>query len=184
MNRLISIDWLDGCWKTTLGKKLAERIGGKYYYTPPEKIHSIREIADNTTPLIRSYYYMMWNLIASRDYEEMLKFWHVVSDRYFYATRAYHEPLWIFLPVPDELIKPDAIVYISASWDSIEKRLKARFWQTPFEDLDYLKKVATHYEEILKDVPNVVKVDSTDRNPDDVTNEIIEKLSFLDIVIN
>lgn len=180
MNHLISIDWLDGCGKTTLGKKLAERINWTYYYTPPVQIHSIREIADKSTPQIRGHYYMFGNLVASKDFEELLKHNSVVSDRYIYATRAYHEPLWVLLPTPKELLLPDAVVYIKATWESMQKRLDERFWTSPYEDMDYLRKVSIHYEEILRDVPNVIVVDSTDRNPDDVVDEIMEKLSFLE----
>ncbi len=181
MNYLISIDGLDGCGKTTVGKKLSERINGTYYYTPPVKIHSIRELADNSTPTIRCYYYMLGNLIASKDFERLLKTSHVVSDRYFYATRAFHEPLGIYLPTPKDLLQPDAIVYLTASWPTIEKRLSERPIQTPYEDLNYLKKVAEHYVSILKNVPGVITVDTTDRQPDDVVDEIVTKLDFLSL---
>ena len=179
MNYLISIDWLDGCWKTILGKRLAERIDWRYYYTPPEQIHSIREFADKSTPHIRGYYYMFGNLVASKDFEEILKHSHVVSDRYIYATRAYHEVLWVNLLTPKNLLLPHAVVYIKASWETMQRRLKERFWTSPYEDINYLKKVAIHYEEMLSIVPNVIVVDSTDRNPDDVIEEILDKLSFL-----
>lgn len=183
MNHLISIDGLDGCGKTTIGEKLAEKIDGIYYYTPPVKIHSIRELADNSTPIIRGYYYMLGNLIASRDFETLLKSNHVVSDRYFYATRAFHEPLGVYLPTPKDLLIPDVIIYLTASWETIQGRLAERPIQTPYEDIDYLKRVAEHYESILKDAPGIITVDTTDRTPDDVVDEIIIGMQKLNITL-
>lgn len=179
MATFINFEGLDGTGKTTLAREYAKRSGGVYYYTPPEQISGIRKFIDTSDDaLIKCFYYMMGNAIASKDIKELLKTTNVIADRYIYTTIAYHSLLLgKDIEAPKELLLPDLIIRVTASWEAIEKRIKERKIKNPFEEINHLKKVAEKYDRIFGGLNNVITIDTTNKKPDESLAEISEKLS-------
>jgi len=179
MAKFINFEGLDGTGKTTLAKEYAKRYRGIYYYTPPEQIRDIRPFVDNSNDaLIKYLYYMMGNAVASQEIRILLKTSDVIADRYIYTTIAYHSVLFgRDIKIPEGLFLPDLIIRVTASWEVIEKRIKERKIKNPFEEIDHLKKVAEKYDKIFEGLNNVIRIDTTNKKPNESLDEISEKLS-------
>ncbi|MFH1178417.1 MAG: hypothetical protein V1711_01695 [bacterium] len=180
-HKFILFEGTDASGKTSLAKNMAHCIGGVYYYNPPEIIRSLRSYADGSTPAIRFQYYLLGNYIASEEIKKLLKSTHVVCDWYIYSTVAYHSVLLnTTLEVP-RLLLPDNIVFVSANWDEIEKRLRDREIISKYEEIQFLKKVYGQYECLFTSVSNVIKIDSTNKDPKKVVEKLIKHLKIIDL---
>ncbi len=174
-NKFILFEGTDGSGKTSLAKKMAESTGSIYYYNPPEVLRSLRNFADESLPHIRYQYYLLGNHIAAEEIKELLKTGHVICDWYIFSTIAYHSILLNKeLTLPD-IFMPDKIIFVSAEWNEIEKRLNARESTSKYEDLEFLKNVYEQYVRILSPLSNVLKMDTTGKDSEHVVSEILEK---------
>ncbi len=99
----------------------------------------------------------------------------VVMDRYYYSSVAYQGARGID---PEEILKmnesiapvPDLTILLDVDPEIALKRIENRKKLTPFEDLDYLKKVREIFLSIKR--PEIRIVDAS-RNLDDVKDEVI-----------
>ena len=178
-NKFYLFEGIDGSGKSTLAKKFAKLIKGIYYYTPPKAILPLRHYADSSSPKIRYQFYQLGNYIANDEISKILKSKDVVVDRYVYGTAAYHSALLNKgLQIPNDLLLPDKIIYITASFEKIKQRLKERKSVNKYEKLEFLKKVIKRYDSILADSNNVLKIDTTNMTIDETLGYLKNKLNI------
>jgi dTMP kinase len=104
MKKLIVFEGCDGSGKSSCAIELAKRIDGIYYKTPPQIFENIKKAVEQTkNHNLRFYYYLSGTIYAAEEIKEILKYDHVVCDRYIYSTIAYHRALGI--NISDDLIK-------------------------------------------------------------------------------
>jgi thymidylate kinase len=179
MNKFIVFEGLDGTGKTTLAKLFADKVGGVYYYTPPKVLENLRAFADNSSPLTKTFYYMLGVAIASEEIKELLKTKSVVADHWIYCTIAFHSVLLGHdLDMPKEILIPDKIVYVTASWDEIKKRLESRETKEKYEEVSYLEEVDRKYQKLFSNQGNVITIDNTFGNLDNMVDFLVKKIGM------
>ena len=180
MGRFYLFEGVDGAGKTTLAEGLAERIGAVYYASPPESMRSLRKFADFSSPTSRLGFYTLGNHLSSAEISDFLKERDVVVDRYVYSTLTEHSVLLDqVLEMPPDLVQPDCIIHVTASWEEIEKRyVEQRPGRAERENVEHQKKIGDMYDHYLSRFDHVLRVDTTERVPEDVVSEIIEALGI------
>ena len=94
--KLIVIEGGDGTGKSSIAKELAKRINGVYYKTPSSLFWKIRHEIEATNDYnLIFYFYLTGTLHASYQIGKLLEKTHVISDRYFFTTIAYHQCLGV-----------------------------------------------------------------------------------------
>jgi dTMP kinase len=126
---LIVIEGCDGSGKSSCATNLAQAIDGVYYKTPSKTFWEIRHEVEkwNDYNLI-FHFYLTGTLHASQEIAEILKDRHVVCDRYFYTTIAYHRCLGVDVPAGLEKLfyPPDYSFCLYANKEEVMKRLSGR----------------------------------------------------------
>ena len=176
--KFILFEGIDGSGKTSLAKELAKRINGTYYYNPPEIIRHLRSYADNSNPEIRFQYYLLGNYIADMEIRELLQKNHVVCDWYVFSTIAYHEILLNRKLQMPGLLMPDKIIFATADWDELEKRIKIREYISKYEEIPFLMKVKKTYDDIFSKMKNVININTTTKNPKELIGNLIKELKI------
>jgi dTMP kinase len=125
-NRFVVIEGVDGVGKTTVAKKIAERLGGVYVKTPldiiedfvasksPSSNVSLRYHIDSyahSSPRTRFLFYLYCVSEAAHHINKLLKTSDVICDRFLASSIAYHRVLdpelpnmdfsWVVEVVPD-----------------------------------------------------------------------------------
>ena len=82
---------------------------------------------------------------------------HVISDRYYYSSYAYHVPMlsmdWVIAANKEcaDLLRPDVIFYLDISAEESMKRLSAsRAFLDLFETKEKMEQVIINYKEAIK----------------------------------
>jgi thymidylate kinase len=177
MNKFFVFEGVDCSGKSTFAKLLAEKIGGEYYYTPPEQVQSLRKFADSFSDYARGLYYYWGSVVASEDIKEKVKSIPIVADGYIYRTIAYHLAITgEELLIPKKILVPDKIFYISSSFEEISNRISKRFEIIPHEQIGLLKKVDLEYKKIFSEMGNVVFIENSGKSFGEVFQEIINKV--------
>ncbi|MCC3842181.1 thymidylate kinase [Vibrio parahaemolyticus] len=147
----IVIEGLDGTGKSTISKKLAERLSAKLISTPGHSFKDIRKPLDiifSESTKARQLFYAATVLKASEQVRALVSSaQHVVADRYWLSTQVYHN--WMchgehlnLNDVEYELITPDLTVYLELSLKERHKRVSMRNNNTP-QDIKTLTPQAT-----------------------------------------
>lgn len=66
--------------KTSVGRRLAARLGAQQWKTPPDSIGHLRQLFDENVEL-RTAYYSLGNYIAAIEVQHLTKTTPVVMDR-------------------------------------------------------------------------------------------------------
>ena len=136
MFKLIVIEGCDGSGKSSVAVGLAEKINGVYYKTPSKIFWEMRQKVEETKDWnLIFYFYLTGTLMANHEIGELLKTTHVVCDRYYYTTLAYHKCLGVKIPVGiDKLfIPPDFSFCLYANKEEIKRRLAKRTYVGPHD---------------------------------------------------
>jgi thymidylate kinase len=97
----IVLEGLGGVGKTTVGKILAEKIGGVYVKTPTDSFLSARkEIDACADPMARFFFYLSTVIQASAEISHILETAPVVCDKYILATMCWHRAMGVDVHVP------------------------------------------------------------------------------------
>ncbi len=108
---------------------------------------------------------------------------HVISDRYYYSSYAYHVPMlsmdWVIAAnkVCADLLRPDIVFYFDISADESMKRLSSsRIFLDLFETKEKMEQVIINYKEAIKregKKDHVVIIDGQ-RNVNEIFDEVWE----------
>lgn len=176
----IVLEGLNGVGKTTVGKLLAERLGGEYYRTPPPPFDQIRERIDSSgDPIVRYYFYLSSVCYASIQIGQKRRKTPVVCDRYILTTQCYHSVLGISVVNTDslQLEKPDLTVLLTCREPERQVRLSQR--GRTHNDLEEERMgIASAFEREYRLSPEIFEVDTTDMAPKEVVNAILKQLSI------
>jgi len=121
----VVIEGLDGTGKTTLTKYLSDSLGMKLISTPPKlpEFQQARNFFDDQPESLRRAFYCLGNYLAAQDVIDVKQ--PVVMDRFWHSTASYamahqirttnEKPkeddfLW-----PDDLLKPDLVIFLQVS---------------------------------------------------------------------
>lgn len=157
---IIVLEGLDGVGKTSIGKRIAEVIGGVYIKTPPEDLNEYRDFFDNCKDeKLRGAFYSIGNYIISERISKIRKVKPVILDRFWSSTAFYtasrnlstqelensideeyekKENKGIF-SWPEDLIKPNITVLVSVPYEERLKRMRARGGMTDEEESHFCK---------------------------------------------
>ena len=175
----IAAEGLDATGKTEITKGLARRVGGAYYCCPPESIKPIRAAMVASHPKISFEYYLFGNRVASHDISELLRSQHVFGDRYVYSTVAHHSALLKGdIEVPKIDLLPDQIIYTTASFDVIERRLDERGDRKELETMDFLIMLKARFDSLFSGMENVVRIDTCHTTVDEAVEEVLSRIKI------
>jgi len=178
-HKLYALEGIDASGKTTLAKLLANKVGGTYYSTPPKNYELLNWNFEAATPMERFDYYMGGNHAAQDELKKLLEDGHVFMDRYIHSTVVCRSTeLGVNLEIPNNLLMPDTVIYLKASFEEIEKRLSSRPNRNAHENIGFLQKLAKKFEEYLVDFDSTIHIDTTGRDSIIVTNEIISNFKL------
>ncbi len=175
--KFVLFEGVDGTGKTTLAKLCADKTGSAYYANPPACMAGARMIFNGSAPMARYHYYMAGNYLAGVEISQLLETQDVFCDRYVFSTLAAHSVLLNRdLPLPGDLLMPDRVVYLVASFEVIEARLRERN-NGEVKKLDFLRKVSQKFDEMFAHVPGLLKIDTSAQSIDAEVDMILQASS-------
>ena len=179
-HQLISLEGVDASGKSEIARALEKAIGGNHFYFPPTKFAPHREDAKELGPEALYGLYLAGNRYAIKDVADFLELGHVFAEPYIHSTIAFgavnlgKDPF-----MPPGLLEPDQIIYVTADWNEIEARLQERGEERKaHENIPQLKKFAAIYERLFAGRDDVITVNTTGRNVDEVVKELLPKLNL------
>lgn len=191
----ISIEGMDGVGKSTTCKLLAEKLGYIFVEKPlhyllddsEEEIKQYQKVAKrvNSNPNrdFTAWYYGLNNIYLYEKFKDQ----NIVTDRhivsnYCWSGTDYNDDIYDL--IIKKIGKPNITVILYANPDVIMKRLKNR--DTNDSDIYKVSKSEKAYERMIyfceyKNLKYIV-VDTSYKNPEDIVNEIINKLKELNVI--
>jgi dTMP kinase len=181
-NLFVVLEGLDGSGKTTICEELANELGWELYRTPPDPFKKIRsDIDKNANPETRFYFYLASVLYASKEIKEILKTNSVICDRYIYSTICYHlalEPRLSYFDISQlDLLKPDFVIYLEASYEERVRRIANRGNKRPEEimnDMYNSKNFQFDVEKEYHKFKDIIKINTENCTVNEVVNQIKE----------
>ncbi len=197
--KFIVFEGIDGSGKSTVSKllfeKMSSELGNVYHTAEPtngpvgsliRNILNKRVIADEKTIgalfLADRIDHIQNPITGISNY--LKKGTHVISDRYYYSSYAYHVPAmsldWLINAnkICADLLRPDIVFFLDVSVDESLKRLgQSRHFQDLFETREKIEQVAQNYKEAIKKEgkkDNVYIIDGT-QTPDEIMKDVWAK---------
>jgi thymidylate kinase len=192
VNKFIVIEGLDATGKSTLVENLSSSLDATRLVCPPEIMAPslgegpIRQYFDSLNPLQRRAFYRFSNLIASEDASRHLVGGDVVMDRYWTSTAAFaamdddFEHDVQLGEYPPEIRVPDLVILLLVDEKNRLKRLQGRGEAETNEELELASNIEKRNAVIAAYKRfNVVIIDTSDKNPEQVCTEAIEIIEEL-----
>ncbi|KAL1496986.1 hypothetical protein ABEB36_008023 [Hypothenemus hampei] len=192
---LIILEGLDGSGKTSMTRRLGDKLQLTKWKTPPESIRFIRNYFDNNLTL-QNAYYSLGNYIAALELSCILPKNPVIMDRYWHSTTAYalaqkvvNNPQNLTLPDfgdaiykwPGDLLKPTIVIFLNVSEKKRLERHSRRSAELITEQEKLLKNNTKFREDVLQAYKNMREPSVTLINGD---GSIEETLSLLLETVN
>lgn len=176
MSLFVCIEGVDGVGKTEVSKRLADRLGYKYYKSPGGKFASARSIVDDEVdPLTRYFFYRAATQYDSQRIRQLLQSSGVVCDRYIYSTFAFHGAMDAQIQSLFEitrLVMPDHVFVLTAREKVRLQRLKNR---SDTNDLDFNISLQRQADRIFKSYTHEI-IDTSDTTVDETVDVILSHL--------
>lgn len=183
--KFIVVEGFDGSGKTSIAQLLAKELGYSHEKTPNDLFREVREKFDSpqASTLQRIAFYLgdcIRLSVKLQTGESNL----IVVDRYYYSTIAYHQAIAPdlikhFIPLTDNLVKPDAVVLVKPDFNLACERIKSRGLNANdklFCKEDLFIKIYENYERCI-DVPVILTANSG--TLDETIEEVKSKLEKL-----
>lgn len=177
----IVVEGIDGTGKTTVSRRLAEKLSAFCYSTPPEEFSVMRQWVDREVAIETRYvFYLTALVLAGKEIRELLKSRSVVCDRYLLSTTAYHLALGLppkYLEAVDtiDLPTPTATFYLHCEENERLQRIGQR--GASMMDLEHARMANRIRHEFEK--ADAISVDTTYKDVGKVVDEILERISIL-----
>jgi len=168
-NKFYVVEGVDTSGKSSISKLLKEKLNA---VSPQIKIE---EEPDKSVIYDKKFYRSLVKKFSEK-IKELIKKNDVVQERYIYSNIVNEFLLEGKInKIPHDIIKPDKIIYLTADLDEIERRFKKRKKRSKRESVENVKKMMEVYEKILPKT-KTIKINTTNRKPEGVVDEIIERL--------
>lgn len=130
--RLLVVEGLDGSGKTTLSRRLAEHLGGRWFTTPDSDLRALRQDVEEAlrNPDARQLFYAASVVeVAARARAVLARGQDVIVDRYWLSTWAYGAERGTSLVLSEieaSLLPADLTVFLTAPRELRAQRMAAR----------------------------------------------------------
>ena len=175
---IICFEGVDGSGKTTLSKLLTKKLKGRYIKSPPDSIAKTRKLIGDANDDITFHHYVFGDSAAGLLAQGISKYKTVCPDRYHYSTRVYHHNVLSRGAKIPILPKENLIVYLSAEWSVIDKRLDERGDRKKHENLINLKKIHNRYKKLFKNNKDVMYIDTSKNNIKESLELILRRINY------
>ncbi|KDR18976.1 UMP-CMP kinase 2, mitochondrial-like [Zootermopsis nevadensis] len=195
LHPFIVLEGLDGSGKTTMARKLTNKLSGQTMLTPPTCLHLLRSYFDDQPVGLRRAYYGLGNYIAAREVERLVQSCPVVMDRFWHSTAAWaiadevrDKSLWLppasdpIYNWPEDLTKPNIVLFLGLDETVRTARHKGRN-TTDTDEEQQLAKDGLFRETIIEAYKRIagvhlVEIDASNY-PNKVMKEIQEAIQHL-----
>ena len=189
----IAIEGIDGVGKSTAAKRLAENLGFKlvekplhYLFDEEGEDNYIRirnDVNKSKNKKYTGWFYGLGNIFLYEEFKNQ----NIVTDRHIlsnYCWSGAEETDYIFDAIYKTIGSPTFTFLIYADPEAVRKRLVSRDKEDP--DLKKVKFIPEAYEKMKKvlnkyEMPSLV-IDTTNMNPDEVLNTMINELKKRGII--
>ena len=175
------LEGIDGSGKSDVAQKLADKLGGIVYATPPEKYRKLRKSIDSQGDLQRHYdFYREAITLASEEIRALISSGNtVICDRYWFSTIAYHRAGGMVLSVSDfsALLQPDLTALLLVSPEMQVRRSNGR--KDEAGDIKGMQEVLTNlfWQVLLESKLPFVAIHTDYLNLDQVSDPLVAAIT-------
>lgn len=178
----VVIDGIDGVYKTTVAKIIANDYNFKYYKTPNNCFTQFKqEIDARANPLERYCFYRLATQVDSMQIKQLLKTTSVICDRYYQSTYAYHVAMDSRIKEiysDTEIFKPDLSFIFGARSEIRDQRIRKRAEKLNEPNVeinsDFLDRVAEIFTQFEA---KCIRIDTSDITSLEVATKIKEAIT-------
>ena len=180
MHPFILFEGVDGTGKSTAAESVSKEAGFVYLHSPPDALVPFRKHFDGLDPDICLNFYLMGNNIMNSIVGKTLEREPVALDRHFPSTVAFHSE--VFGMNLDPYINqmkpwPNRIYYLFGDPDVLIQRAgEITKSDSRSRGTGFMREYAEHYERIFSGRPEVVRIDTTRMDKDEVREYVVDDL--------
>jgi deoxyguanosine kinase len=178
MSKFVVYEGLDACGKTTLSSLYAKNRNSVVHCAVVEEAQKLKTVIDSYESKESAFlFFLMNNLLKSRDVSEALRSGDIILDRYIFSTLAYQsimlgeevvKSIFDALNIGQNIVLPDVIVFVKADAETINNRIEARsgsILQWYGDAVTQSNDVESAYQKIFQwfNVP-IVEVDTSEKS--------------------